>query len=597
MLEKKLHLKKKHKIINENGTNENKIDRTSHISKKIKLFFILLILIILFMIIDIQLFHKTGLSNMDIFIILQDIWMYFAVSSLIMIIFVLHINLKKLKIVEYNIKERVKELNCLYGISKLLEIDNVSIEGIIRETVKLMPPAWQFPELTSARILFNDHEYKTDNFKKTIWKLTTDIEVNGKLMKIEVYYSQDKPFLKEEENLINDIGVRLQTIIEEKETSHKLKESEEKYRNLFEKSPDPIILVDLDGIIIDCNTTTTKLFGFERHELISKKYINLLLYSLEVLSTLKKRQEHLINGEILESFEFQVYKKDGSLIWVNSQESLIKVGERTIVQVILQDITEKKQAEALIKEENARLIEINQIRKDLITRISHELKTPLNSIFSASQLLLTHFKGQLDNKLLELIEVIYLGGHRMKNLIDDLFDVFRIESGRFTLKFQEVDLVQIINECTKELKPFLNKRNLFLKTNLPDSLYFEVDKNRIKQCIINLLTNAIKNTPHKGRILINISDKKDFTDISIIDTGVGFTELEKQKLFRKFGKIERYGQGMDIDIEGSGLGLFISKEIIQLHGGKILVESKGRNQGSTFIIRLIKNVRLVQITI
>ncbi|TFF69069.1 MAG: ATP-binding protein, partial [Promethearchaeota archaeon] len=107
--------------------------------------------------------------------------------------------------------------------------------------------------------------------------------------------------------------------------------------------------------------------------------------------------------------------------------------------------------------------------------------------------------------------------------------------------------------------------------------------------ITNLLSNAIKNTPPNGNIIIKLTESIDSFYFSIKDTGVGLSEEDMNKLFTKFGKIERYGQDLDVDIEGSGLGLYISKEVIDLHGGSIWVESEGRNKGCTFKIRFYKN--------
>jgi len=133
----------------------------------------------------------------------------------------------------------------------------------------------------------------------------------------------------------------------------------------------------------------------------------------------------------------------------------------------------------------------------------------------------------------------------------------------------------------------LESRKLNVILNCPDELQFIVDKIRIQQVITNLLSNAIKNTPANGKIYITLIDHYDHIDIQIKDTGIGITKKEKELLFEKFGKMERYGMDLGVDIEGSGLGLFISKEIVELHGGQIIVESEGRNKGSTFTIRLV----------
>ena len=116
-----------------------------------------------------------------------------------------------------------------------------------------------------------------------------------------------------------------------------------------------------------------------------------------------------------------------------------------------------------------------------------------------------------------------------------------------------------------------------------------MDKIRIEHVILNLFTNAIKNTPSKGIIYISLTKNIDYIDIIIKDTGIGFTEDEREITFKKFGKIDRKIKGMNIITEGSGLGLYISKEIVKLHKGKVWLESEGRNKGSTFIVRLPVN--------
>ncbi|MHA1468897.1 MAG: sensor histidine kinase, partial [Promethearchaeota archaeon] len=168
-------------------------------------------------------------------------------------------------------------------------------------------------------------------------------------------------------------------------------------------------------------------------------------------------------------------------------------------------------------------------------------------------------------------------------------DISRMDSRKLELKSQQEDLSDIVNECVNEMIYLANNRDLKINLNIPNEFLFELDKLRMEQAIINLISNAIKNTPMDGIISISLLDYKEYIDIRIEDTGVGLTPEEKLKLFKKFGKIERYGMDLDVDIEGIGLGLFISKEIVELHGGKILVESEGRNMGTTFTIRLFKN--------
>ncbi|NVM00909.1 MAG: MEDS domain-containing protein, partial [Candidatus Helarchaeota archaeon] len=137
---------------------------------------------------------------------------------------------------EHQLRERIKELNCLYGISKLLEYPDISIEEIIEGTINLIPPAFQFPEIICSRILYNSMEYKTDSFDNSPYNLSYEVIVNQQIMKIDVFYLRNKPFLKEEKIFLKEIGDRLKLIIEEKIGEIKLKESEKEYRNAFNRS-------------------------------------------------------------------------------------------------------------------------------------------------------------------------------------------------------------------------------------------------------------------------------------------------------------------------------------------------------------------------
>jgi len=145
---------------------------------------------------------------------------------------------------------------------------------------------------------------------------------------------------------------------------------------------------------------------------------------------------------------------------------------------------------------------------------------------------------------------------------------------------------EIIRDCISNMAYLANKRNIILNADLPETFNIELDKIRFEEVVINLLSNAIKNTPPIGDIQISLSKQNGFMVLSVKDSGVGLTRSERSKIFKKFGKIERYGKGLDIIPEGSGLGLFISKEIVENHGGKIFVESKGRNKGANFIVKL-----------
>ena len=374
-----------------------------------------------------------------------------------------------------------------------------------------------------------------------------------------------------------------------KQAEQKIKDSEEKYRHLFENSPNAIVLVSLKGVVMDCNPATTALFGYEKEDLIDKHFTGIAAYPSELKPQFINSFKNIFQRNYNEPVEFQAFKKDRSMVWVASYLAINNLGSDTFVQAIFQDITQKKKSEAIIQKEIDRLKEIDQIRNDLVRRISHELKTPLISIYSTSQYLLENYSKEVNSRILGLINTIYKGGKRLKLLAENLVNSLRLESRELTLITQNENLVEIVSDCVETFTIFAQERKLFFKKDLPKNLMLEVDKIWLSQAISNMISNAIKNTPERGGVLVKLSEERNHVDISIEDTGVGLTKKEIEKLFEKFGKIERFNEELDIDIEGSGLGLYITREIVQLHGGDIFVYSRGRNQGSTFSIRLYKN--------
>ena len=265
---------------------------------------------------------------------------------------------------------------------------------------------------------------------------------------------------------------------------------------------------------------------------------------------------------------------------------MYKTGSANLVFIM--DITEKRESEQLILEENKKLVELDNLRKELITRISHELRTPLTSIYGASQLLLQSNKKDVIEKIWPYLEITYRGSIRLKELIDNLLDASRLDNKKFELRLSNENLKSLINDCIDELHYQADKRHLTINAELPVAVTIKLDKHRFEQVFMNILSNAIKNTPPHGQIFVILNETQDLVEVIIKDTGVGLTEEEKTKIFQKFGKIERYGMDLDVDIEGAGLGLYISKEIVKLHGGEIIVESEGRNKGCTFTVRLYK---------
>ena len=361
----------------------------------------------------------------------------------------------------------------------------------------------------------------------------------------------------------------------------KLIESEEKFRNIAEQSLMGIAILQND-VFKYVNHQYGDIFGYTIEELISfqpGEFIKIVHPKDRDMVEEQKKKKQMSLKDVINHYQFRAVKKMGETMWVEILSKTISYegGPADLMTII--DITEKKKAEEELKR-------LNKLKSELLTRSSHELKTPLMSIKGFTELLLLKYKEILYEDELHLVNEIRKGCFRLETLINDILKTAELESGTIHLEKSEEDLSLIIETCVRELKGFADSRNQNINLLIHDKLITSLERKQILQAINNLLNNAIKYTPPNGKIEIHSEIKENFFIISIKDSGIGFSVEEKRRIFKRFGKIERYGQGYNVVSEGSGLGLYISKKIIELHGGKIWVKSEGRSKGSTFYFSL-----------
>jgi PAS domain S-box-containing protein len=368
-------------------------------------------------------------------------------------------------------------------------------------------------------------------------------------------------------------------ITEGKKAILKIQESENKYRTLFESSTDGIYSANMDGQFIEVNKAFLEMIGYSRKELLEMNNRQITppkWYETEDNNLLTQ----LSIGES-KVYEKEIIHKNGNILpvsirfWILQDEQ----GDPFRIWAIVRDIAESKKMEYKLKE-------INRLKSEFLRRASHELKTPLVSIKGFSELILSKYSEDLNPGIILNLEEINKGCERLQIIINNLLQTSKLESTEFKPKLEREDLSFLINYCAEELHALVAKREHSINIDIPETLITKFEKEEIHDVISNLLLNAIKYTPPKGWIEIRAEVLEDFIVVSIGDNGIGFTEEEKSNIFQQFGKIERYGQGLDLGIDGSGLGLYISKKIIESHGGKIWMESEGRNKGSTFYFSL-----------
>lgn len=234
--------------------------------------------------------------------------------------------------------------------------------------------------------------------------------------------------------------------------------------------------------------------------------------------------------------------------------------------------------------------ESESFKQQFLSGTTHELKTPLTSICGAAEFL-DHNIKDMDPLMARMITLIRRGAKRMLFLINNILNFSQIESDIRTLHKDSMDLGALINMVVEDMQHIAMQKEISLSAQISDELIIQADKNRIEQVLINLISNAIKFTSNGGHVEMEAACIYDHVQFSVKDDGVGITPEEMPLLFTRFGKIER--KDVDVDIQGTGLGLFISRSIIEMHGGKILVESEGRFKGSKFTVLLPKNEEIL----
>ena len=235
-----------------------------------------------------------------------------------------------------------------------------------------------------------------------------------------------------------------------------------------------------------------------------------------------------------------------------------------------------------LQEALEKIEKISRLKSEFVSAVSHEFRTPLTSIKGYASLLVQEKFGALPGEVKLRLQRINQQADILVNMINELLDIARIESGRTKIEIQKIDLVELIKRVRDYFYPQLKEKNLQLILNLPSSLFIEVDKSLIERAFINLLSNAIKFTPQNRNIQVNLKKEDNFVEVSVKDQGVGIPTQDLENIFKEFYRAEN---PLQKETKGTGLGLSLVRNIIKAHKGEIWAESK-LGEGSNFIFRL-----------
>ncbi|MBU1524689.1 MAG: PAS domain S-box protein [Candidatus Omnitrophica bacterium] len=332
-----------------------------------------------------------------------------------------------------------------------------------------------------------------------------------------------------------------------------LQTSEAQLRTIIEKNPDGIIIVDKDGIVLFFNEVAMFLFNRRRKEFIGKPFaIPLVAGDLTEIDIVRTEKEFGASGV--------AQMRTAEINWEGKSAYLVSI----------RDITELKQAEKL-KAELTERKKLDQLKDEFISTVSHELRTPLSITRAGVSLLLQEIPGKISEKQREILQDSIEGIDGLAGIINDLLDISKIEAGRVELRKKLIDISSLVKNVISFFRSQAGAKKISLKTSfrstLPDIF---VDTDKIIQVFNNLIGNAIKFTPEKGEITVEVSDGRKEVKVSVKDTGIGIAPENLGKVFDRF---QQFGRVAGSGAKGTGLGLSISKGIIQMHKGNIWVES------------------------
>ncbi len=373
----------------------------------------------------------------------------------------------------------------------------------------------------------------------------------------------------------------------EKNAEQALRDSEEQFRALLEAAPDAIVIVDERGKIVLVNALAITLFGYSRAELIGEP-VEMLMPSRFRNAHVGLRAEYLVeplprdmNGGI----NLQGRRKNGDEFPIEVSLSPLETKKGRLVSSAIRDITERKLIETELNNAKAAAENANRAKSDFLSNMSHELRSPLNAILGFAQLLEAGSPPLTQRQKTGTDQILHAGWYLLE-LINEILDMAMIESGKLSLSLEAISLSEVLGDCQAMIA--LQAQTSGIRMNFPlfdNPCMVWADRTRVKQVFLNLLSNAIKYNRVGGQIDVTYSlETAERVRISIHDTGKGLSEEQLAQLFQPFNRL---GQETGNE-EGTGIGLVVSKRLIELMGGVIGVASKV-GEGSVFWVELSRS--------
>ncbi len=401
-------------------------------------------------------------------------------------------------------------------------------------------------------------------------------------------------------------------------TSKELAESKDYVDNIIRSMIDTLIVVTPKGDIKTVNNALINLLGYKEEELIGKP-VETIFVSEEEIPFKGIKLEKLIKEGELKDYETNYKAKDGKKIPILLNVSVVKDEDGNInyIDCTAKDVTELKRANEGLKQAKASAENANRAKSEFLANMSHELRTPLNHIIGFTELIVDKSFGELNEIQEKYLSNVLQSGRYLLSLINDILDLSKVEEGKLDLEPSDVNLKTLLENSLVIVKDKAMKHSINLslnQDNIPETV--RADERKLKQITYNLLSNAVKSTPDGGEVclsarmvdcmvrtdprgggLVDLRIIKDRVEgdeaegwkpgkcieFSVSDTGIGIRKEYQQLIFDRFEQADGTSSSM---CKGAGLGLYLAKRFVELHGGRIWVESAGEGQGSRFVFTI-----------
>ncbi|MHC4749288.1 MAG: two-component system sensor histidine kinase NtrB [Planctomycetota bacterium] len=528
---------------------------------------------------------------------------------------------------ERQLQQRLKHLNCLYGLSKIVNSQEISLEQIFQETVYLIRDAYKYPNAMCVRITFDGIRYKTDNFKKSELSRHTQIKAQGEdVGVIEVYHlggkvkNGEELFLKEEDDLLNAVAEWVGSIAERKKAEEKLRI----FRNLIERSNDCIFAIEPKwGRFLDANNRACDSLGYTRKELLNMMTIKDINESIPDDSSWRKEIEKLKQKtDIVKESRYK--RKDGTTFFVETSLKLVTQEKQDYIIAIARDITERKRAEAKLKTAQEKLLETAREvgMAEVATGVLHNVGNVLNSVSVTAEsvqkkvrnskisylsdvvgLLEEHksklgtfmtteeqgkklpdFLANLSKELIEEQERCLEALEALTKHVQHVGDIIQLQQSHSKTKglIEPTSIAELVEDTIQINAEAITRNNVEVKRELADLPTVLLDRHKVLQILTNLISNAIyalsKSSQDERILAICVKEAKGkYVRIDVCDNGIGIPKENFTRIFE---------HGFTTKKKGHGFGLHSTALSANELNGSIMVHSDGPGKGAVFTVKL-----------